>query len=69
MLVGFRKQGSPEGDPGLETTLPGRRLADLTEEVLQAALDRAKPPPAAGERRPFFEDSDPTRRSGPASEY
>ena len=69
MLVGFRERDSPEGTPGLESTVPGRRLADLTEEALRAALDRAKPPPPAGQKRPFFEDLDPTRRSGPTSEY
>jgi hypothetical protein len=69
MLVGFRELGSGADDPGLETMVPGRRLADLTEEALQAALDRAKAPPEAGLKRPFFEDSDPTRRSGPGSEY
>jgi hypothetical protein len=69
MLVGFRERGSPEGAAALESTVPGRRLADLTEDALQAALERAKAPPAAGQKRPFFEDFDPTRRSGPASEY
>jgi len=74
MLVGFRERGSAEGatvpeETVLESTVPGRRLADVTEDALQAALDRAKPPPTAGQRRPFFEDSDPTRRSGPTSEY
>jgi hypothetical protein len=74
MLVGFREQGPAEGATVLEgrvleSTVPGRRLADLTEEALQAALERAKPPLTGGQKRPFFEDSDPTRRSGPTSEY
>jgi hypothetical protein len=69
LLVGFRERGSAEGATSLESLVPGRRLADLPEEALQAALDRAKAPPATGQRRPFFEDSDPTRRSGPTSEY
>jgi hypothetical protein len=70
MLVGFweRGRGSAEG-PAMESTVTGRRLADLPEEALQAALARAKPLLATGQRRPFFEDSDPTRRSGPVSEY
>jgi hypothetical protein len=70
MLVGFWERG-PEADeaPAMESTVPGRRLADLSEETLRAALARAKPPLAAGQRRPFFEDADPTRRSGPGSEY
>jgi hypothetical protein len=69
MLVGFRKLGSEAGDPGVEATIPGRRLTDLTEDALLAALDQAKAPPTPGLKRPFFEDSDPTRRSGAASEY
>jgi hypothetical protein len=69
MLVGFRERGAPEDAPHLESLVPGRRLTDLPEGVLEAALGRAKPPPAAGTKRPFFEDSDPTRRSGPPSEY
>ena len=70
MLVGFWQRGLEAADgPPLESTVAGRRLADLPEEALQAALARAKPRPAAGQRRPFFEDADPTRRSGSASEY
>ena len=69
MLVGFWEGGPPEGPPALESILAGHRLADHPEEALRAALERAKPPPVAGPRRPFFEDADPTRRSGPGSEY
>ena len=70
MLVGFWQRGPEAADgPPLESMVAGRRLADLPEEALLAALARAKPPPAVGQRRPFFEDADPTRRSGSASEY
>ncbi len=69
LLLGFWPNGPAAGAPALEAMVAGRRLEDVPEEALQAALDRAKAPPVAGQRRPFFEDSDPTRRSGPTSEY
>lgn len=69
ILLGFREKGSPPGAQSLECTVPARRLADLSEEALRAALARAKAPPAPDQRRPFFEEADATRRSGPSSEY
>ena len=69
ILVGFRERASASDVHTLESTVPGRRLADLTADALEAALARAKAPPAPDQRRPFFEDADAPRRSGPASEY
>jgi hypothetical protein len=69
MLVGFWDAAAGAEAHTLESTVAGRRLTDLSEEALLDALARAKTPPVAGQRRPFFDDSDPTRRSGPASEY
>jgi len=69
ILLGFRERGAAADSHTLECTVPARRLADLSAEALEAALVRAQAPPAPGQRRPFFEEADTTRRSGPASEY
>jgi hypothetical protein len=70
MLVGFWERAPEAGErPAMEGMVAGGRLADLPEEALQEALARAKPPNLTGQRRPFFEDSDATRRSGSSSEY
>lgn len=69
MLVGFWPDGSAAAAPTLEAVLAARRLEDVPEETLRSALARAKEPPPAGQRRPFFEDADSTRRSGGGSEY
>jgi hypothetical protein len=69
LLVGFWERGSAAAAPSLECMLPARRLADVPEEALQSALDRAKPPRLAGHRPPFFEDADATRRPGGGGEY
>jgi hypothetical protein len=69
MLVGFWENGSTAPTPALECTLPARRLADVPEEALEAALGRAKAPTAAHQRRPFFDDAGPPRPSGSGGEY
>ncbi len=69
ILVGFRPRESASEAPTLECLLPARRLSDLSAEALEAALAAAKAPPPPDERRPFFDEADATRRSGPASEY
>jgi hypothetical protein len=69
LLLGFRERESAGEAHTLECTVPGRRLEDLTAEALEAALARAKAPPAPDRPRPFFEDADATRRTGSASEY
>jgi hypothetical protein len=69
LLLGFREAGKAPSEHTLESTVAARRLANLSAEGLLAALERAKAPPQHGQRRPFFEEADNTRRSGPASEY
>jgi len=69
MLLGFRERESASDAHTLEAVVPARGLADLTTEALEAALARAKAPPAPDQRLPFFEEADATRRSGPTSEY
>jgi hypothetical protein len=69
LLLGFREAGAASAEHALESTVAARRLASLTPEALSEALERAKAPPIPGQPRPFFEEADSTRRSGPASEY
>jgi hypothetical protein len=68
LLLGFREAGKAPSEHTLESTVAARRLANLSPEGLLAALERAKAPPPE-QPRPFFEEADNTRRSGPASEY
>jgi hypothetical protein len=69
LLLGFREAGSASPEPTLEGLVAARSLGELSEGSLLAALERARPPRGADQRRPFFEEVDSPRRGGPASEY
>lgn len=65
LLVGFWRVAS-DGATGegsdLETLVPGRTLAALTETQLLEALGRAEPPPDPEKRPPFFKMAGDQRR-------
>lgn len=60
MLLGFW-EGPSEGPPPREKLVVGRRLADLAEDALRAALADAAPPRDPGRRRAFFPEADQGR--------